>query len=70
MKTDETRGKTNSELEFDLAGIKKELFGLRFKATTENASNPAQIRTLRRQIARIKTMVHERDLRIRGQEPR
>ena len=70
MKTDDTRGKTNSELEFDLANIKKELFGLRFKASTETAANPAQIRTLRRQIARIKTMVHERDLRIRGQEPR
>ncbi|HTF88212.1 MAG: 50S ribosomal protein L29 [Planctomycetota bacterium] len=70
MKTDDTRGKTNSELEFDLANIKKELFGLRFKASAESTPNPSQIRTLRRQIARIKTMVHERDLRIRGQEPR
>jgi len=70
MKTDDTRGKTNSELEFDLAKIKKELFDLRFKASAETATNPSQTRTLRRQIARIKTMVHERDLRIRGQEPR
>ncbi len=70
MKTDETRGKTNSELEFDLANIKKELFGLRFKASTETASNPSQIRVLRRQIARIKTLVHERHKKIRGQEPR
>jgi large subunit ribosomal protein L29 len=70
MKTDDTRGKTNSELEFDLANIKKELFALRFKASSEGSQNPSQVRTLRRQIARIKTMVHERDLRIRGQEPR
>ena len=70
MKTDDTRGKTNSELEFDLVGIKKELFGMRFKATTETTANPARIRLLRRQIARIQTMLHERDLRIRGQEPR
>ena len=70
MKTDDTRGKTNSELEFDLAGIKKELFDLRFKTAAETAPNPARIRMLRRQIARIKTIVHERDSRIRGQEPR
>jgi large subunit ribosomal protein L29 len=70
MKTDDTRGKTNSELEFDLAKIKKELFELRFKASSEGSQNPSQVRTLRRQIARIKTMVHERTLRIRGQEPR
>ncbi|MBK8178454.1 MAG: 50S ribosomal protein L29 [Planctomycetes bacterium] len=70
MKTEETRGKTNSELEFDLANIKKELFGLRFKAATDAGTNPARIRQLRREIARIQTIVHERSLKIRGQEPR
>jgi large subunit ribosomal protein L29 len=70
MKTEETRSKTDSELEFDLANIKKELFGLRFKATTETSANPSRIRTLRRQIARIHTVLHERQKTIRGQEPR
>ena len=70
MKIEETRSKTNSELEFDLANIKKELFGLRFKASTDSSTNPSRIRTLRREIARIKTLVHERAMKIRGQEPR
>jgi large subunit ribosomal protein L29 len=70
MKIDEIRSKTNSELEFDLANIKKELFGLRFKASSEATSNPSRIRTLRREIARINTMVTERAKKIRGQEPR
>lgn len=70
MKTEEIRSKTNSELEFDLANIKKELFGLRFKASTEASQNPSRIRTLRRDIARIETVFHERAQHIRGQEPR
>jgi large subunit ribosomal protein L29 len=70
MKIEETRSKRDSELEFDLANLKKELFGLRFKATTETSANPSRIRTLRREIARIKTVVHERAKQIRGQEPR
>ena len=70
MKIDETRSKKDSELEFDLANLKKELFGLRFKATTETSANPSRIRTLRRDIARIKTVVRERAQNIRGQEPR
>lgn len=67
MKTEETRSKTDDELVFELANIKKELFGLRFKASTEASSNPSRIRTLRRQIARIQTLMHERKLGIRGQ---
>lgn len=70
MKTEDTRSKTNSELEFDLANHKKELFGLRFKASTDSSSNPSRIRNLRREIARIKTLVNERAQKIRGQEPR
>jgi large subunit ribosomal protein L29 len=70
MKIDEIRSKTNSELEFDLANLKKEMFGLRFKASTEASANPSRIRTLRREIARIKTLVNERAQQIRGQEPR
>lgn len=70
MKTDEIRGKTDSELEFDMQNLKKELFGLRFKAATDAGSNPARIRELRREIARIHTVVTERTQRIRGQEPR
>ena len=64
MKTDEIRGKTDSELEFDMQNLKKELFGLRFKAATDAGSNPARIRELRREIARIHTVVTERTHRL------
>ena len=70
MKIDEIRSKTDSELEFDSERMKKELFDLRFRAATETSANPAQIETLRRSVARINTVLHERTTAIRGQESR
>jgi large subunit ribosomal protein L29 len=70
MKIDEIRGKTDSELEFDLKGLEKELFNLRFKSATEASANPSRIREARRDVARIKTVLIERSNKIRGQEPR
>ena len=68
MKIEEVRSKTNTELEFDLGGLKKELFGLRFRAATDSSASPAHIKQLRRAVARIQTVMHERTLGIRGQE--
>jgi large subunit ribosomal protein L29 len=68
MKIEEVRSKTNQELEFDIGGLKKELFGLRFRAATDSSASPARIRQLRRSVARIHTVMHERTLGIRGQE--
>lgn len=70
MKIEDIRSKTDSELEFDLAEAKKELFGLRMKASTESLANSARITVLRRGIARINTVLHERANEIRGQESR
>jgi large subunit ribosomal protein L29 len=70
MKANEIRSKTETELEFELANMKKELFDLRFKSATQSITNPARIRVLRRSIARINTIVHERATGVRGQEPR
>jgi large subunit ribosomal protein L29 len=70
MKIEEARSKTDAELEFDLERMKKELFDLRFRSATESVANPARIRQLRRSIARINTLVHERRAGVRGQEPR
>ncbi|MCL4141025.1 UNVERIFIED_CONTAM: hypothetical protein GTU68_065631 [Idotea baltica] len=47
--------------------MKKELFGLRIKAAAETLANSAQIRDLRRSIARINTILHERATGVRGQ---
>jgi large subunit ribosomal protein L29 len=70
MKANEIRSKTETELEFELAKMKKELFDLRFKSATQSITNPARIRVLRRSIARIHTIQHERATGVRGQEPR
>jgi len=70
MKIDEIRGKTQSELEYELANLQKELFDLRFKSATEASANPSRISEARRAIARVKTILHERTHKIRGQEPR
>jgi large subunit ribosomal protein L29 len=70
MKVDEIRGKNDHELGFELARAKAELFDLRFKSKTQSLPNPSRIRELRRAIARIQTIVHERKTGVRGQEPR
>lgn len=70
MKIEEVRSKTDPELQFDIARMKKELFQLRFQSATETSNNPARIRDLRRGVSRIKTVLHERSTAIRGQEPR
>lgn len=70
MKIEEIRSKTDSELEFDMTQAKKELFGLRMRASMESLANSARIRVLRRGIARMNTVLHERATGVRGQESR
>ena len=70
MNIEEARSKTDAELQFDLKNIKKELFDVRFQAATETSANPANVRVLRRSVARITTVLHERKTGVRGQEPR
>lgn len=70
MKIEEVRSKTDSELDYDLAGLRKEMFDLRFRQSAETANNTKRIRTLRRAITRVTTVLHERKKGIRGQEPR
>ncbi len=48
------------QLEFTLTEAKKELFRLRFQAATEKLDAPSNLRKLRREIARIYTIQHER----------
>ena len=70
MKSQEIRSKNTTELEFELARMQKELFDLRFKSATQSITSPSAIRTVRRAIARINTIMHERATGVRGQEPR
>ena len=70
MKAEDVRAKTDAELKFDLKNLKEELFQLRFRSATETTQNPARVKTVRRGIARINTVLHERATGIRGAEPR
>ena len=70
MNTEEVRSKTDSELRFDLGNLKKELFDLRFRTATETTTDPSRIKVVRRSVARITTILHERATGVRGQESR
>ena len=50
------------ELENELANLKSELFKLRFKSATNQLDNPMRINTVKKDIARIKTIIREREL--------
>ena len=53
----------DDDLQQKLASLKNELFNLRFSHATGQLSNPMQIQTVKRDIARVKTVIRERELR-------
>jgi len=61
MKASELRGLTDQELLREYEDGMKELFNLRYQANTEQLENPALISYTRREIARIKTVLRERE---------
>ena len=65
MKAEEIRELTGDELNGRLADLKEELFNLRFQAVTGQLDNPARVRLVRKDIARVKTIMRERELGIR-----
>jgi large subunit ribosomal protein L29 len=62
MNAEEIRAKANSELEQDLRTAQEELFRLRFQLATGRLTNTARMRQVRRDVARIKTIMREREL--------
>ena len=62
MTIKDIREKTNAELEHEIETLKEELFNLRFQQATGNLENPARIKQVRKTIARIKTVIPEREL--------
>ena len=57
MKASELRTKTQDELNDQLMQLKKEQFNLRFQKATGQLENTARVREVRRDIARIKTIL-------------
>ena len=63
MKTKEIIEMTSAELETKIAGLKDELFNLRFQMATGQLENPMKIREVKKSIARIKTIQRQRELK-------
>ncbi len=62
MKAKELRDMTNEELNAKLKNLKQELFNLRFANATGQLTNPMQLNNCKKDIARIKTILTEREL--------
>ena len=62
MKMKEINEMTTEELVRKVADLKNELFNLRFRHATGQLENPAVIKDVRRNIARVKTVIREREL--------
>ena len=62
MKIQEIRKLTTEDLNKKLDEFKKELFNLKFSASTGNLEKPHRIKELRHEVARIKTIIKEREL--------
>ena len=62
MTVKEIREKSNTELLQEIETLKDELFNLRFQQATGQLTNPARIKTVKKTIARIKTVMTEREL--------
>jgi large subunit ribosomal protein L29 len=59
-KTNELREMSRENLETRLAELTEERFRLRFRSATESIENPMRFRTIRREIARIQTILKEK----------
>ena len=65
MKAKEVRDLSVNELEVKLDELKEELFNLRFQLATGQLDNPMRISAVRKNIARVKTVMRERELDIK-----
>lgn len=68
MKAAELRDKTPEDLREQLVALKKEAFNLRFQGATGQLENTARMRTVRRDVARVKTILNEKAAAAAGQE--
>ena len=62
MNAKEIREKTVAELKHTLESLKKELFHLRFQDAINQLENPMRISAVKKDIARVKTVIREREI--------
>jgi len=60
MKAADVRAKSDDELKEELITLRKEAFNLRFQTASGQLENTARVRQVKRDIARIKTVLNER----------
>jgi large subunit ribosomal protein L29 len=60
MKSNELRAKSNDELSKELTDLLKAQFGLRMQLATQQLTNTSQMKKVRRDIARVRTMIKEK----------
>ncbi|MDI6601280.1 MAG: 50S ribosomal protein L29 [Thermoanaerobacteraceae bacterium] len=63
MKASDIKDMTNGELNQKLSELKEELFNLRFQLATGQLENTSRIKLVRKDIARIKTILRERQIK-------
>ena len=61
MKAADVRAKSDDELKEELLGLRKEAFNLRFQTASGQLENTARVKVVRRGIARVKTILGERN---------
>ena len=64
MKTNDIKSMSNEELKSKLVSLKTESFNLRFQHATGSLANPMLLNTIKKDIAKIKTILTERELNI------
>ena len=62
MELNKIRKMTDQEREAELQRMKQELFNLRFQHVTGQLENPVKMREVKRDIARVKTIISEKEL--------
>ncbi|MBB6216825.1 large subunit ribosomal protein L29 [Anaerosolibacter carboniphilus] len=63
MKANKLRDMTVQELNHKLTELKGELFNLRFQLATGQLENPMQVKNVRKDIARIQTILREKEIK-------
>ncbi len=63
MKVNELKDMTKMELFGELSELKSELFKLRFQLAANQLENPMKLKDVRKNIARVKTVIREREIK-------
>jgi large subunit ribosomal protein L29 len=66
VKAAEIRDLSDGEIQERIGQVREELFRLRFRSATQELENPALVRQLRRDLARMKTILRQRELAREG----